>query len=223
MTTDTTLELRGGQDPEMIKKVIRDLAGGEMPEKRVKKEIHTGHKGECETFWIQSGGEKLWHGGQEIEGLNLDSIRQAHKDAKVLVIEKKNGELTVKELEDEHELQLDKDDPGEFLEMILMDSGEDHQVMHISGKKEGSEVIVITETGEEDGKKTVVVKTDATHCQGKEKMVKVIVKSDEDLVISGDDEEEAEVYILRKGDEEVKVVKKIRVETEQEDAPALEE
>jgi hypothetical protein len=69
VTTDTTFELREGQDPDMIEKMIHHLSGDE-----------------------------IWHVETSDFGIDLDSLKEAHEGAKVLVIKDKNGNITVSEL-----------------------------------------------------------------------------------------------------------------------------
>ena len=44
VTTDTTFELKEGQDPDMVKKMVQHMAGGD--EKKIKKEVIIMHKGD---------------------------------------------------------------------------------------------------------------------------------------------------------------------------------
>jgi hypothetical protein len=191
VSTDTSFELKEGQDPEMIKKMVEHLAGGQAHGKHISHDVHLRHCDDSKMIWIGSDGDCL-HGKHMVTGINIDSIKEAHPDAKILVIKKKDGEITVKELDDEDELQL-----------------EEH--FHVKGD-ENSEHKVIIHSDEED-------------CKGKEKKIKVIVEGGEDLEWTSEGKDEnTEVYIIKEGDKDVKVIKKkITVEIEDEEGEKEEE
>jgi hypothetical protein len=157
VTTDTTFELSEGQDPEMIKKIVSHLAGGDL---------HARH--------MSKDNKMVWKGSGEdmMSGINPDSIREAHKDANILVIKNKDGEITVKELE-----------------------------------------------GEDMKEHKVIIKSDGD-CEDIEKEIEVFVQGSDDMkwVEKEDEKEKIKVYVIDKGGDDVKVVKKkVRVEIEEED------
>jgi hypothetical protein len=89
LTTDTTFELKEGQDPDMVKEMVHHLAGE----------------------------DDVWHAESGDIGINLDSLREAHGGGKVLVIKDTDGNITVKEPgEDEepgdHEIMIFESDEG---------------------------------------------------------------------------------------------------------------
>ena len=197
VTTDTTFELAEGQDPEMIKKVVSHMAGGDLHEKHMYKEAHMSHGESDKMVWVHSDGDKVWHEEHAMEGINVDSIKEAHKDAKVLIIKNKDGDVTVKELDEfeDHEMHLGDDEHGEHYEMMFIDSDD------------------------EEGMKQIIIHTDVDDCEGKEKKVKVIVHVDEDMEWTEGGEENVEVYIIKGDDGETKkiVKKKIKVEIEDDE------
>jgi hypothetical protein len=87
VTSDTTFELEEGQDPEIIKKVVAYMAGGEIHPGHMSKEMHISH----------SGDHKMMMHKHMMNGINIDSIKEAHPDARVLVIKDENGKITVEE------------------------------------------------------------------------------------------------------------------------------
>ena len=121
VTTDTTFVLKEGQDPEMIKKVITHLAGEEM---EMSHDVHMSHSGEKQMVWMHSDGDKNVHIEHMMEDINIDSIKEAHNDAKVLVIKNKDGEIIVKELDEEadHEMFFGGDEHGEHHEMMFIEA-----------------------------------------------------------------------------------------------------
>lgn len=220
VTTDTTFELKEGQDPEMIKKIISHMAGDDLHKVHVSKDVHMSHSGDKEMVWVSSGDDKVWDAKHGMEKINLDSIKEAHKDAKVLVVKNKNGEITVKELDDDDDIHFD-DDHGEHHEMMYLEAGEDGKVVHIKKMKSGKKVMMISEDGDVHKEHKVIILTEEGDCEGKEKKIEIIVHGDEDMewVEKGEGDENVDVYVIKKDDgEEVKVVKKkIRVEIEKED------
>ncbi len=169
VTTDTTFELKEGQDPDMIKKIVSHLAG----------DSHMSQELSHNMVWVHSDGDKVWHGKHIMGGIDIDSIREAHKEAKALLIEDRDGEVTVKELDDleEHVMHFGKDDETMSHKMIFIDTDEEGN--HMMKQKEGQKVLIITETGDAEGKKSVKVIT---------------------------------------GGEDVKAVKKVRVEIEEDNS-----
>ena len=98
VTTDTTFELSEGQDPDAVKKIVEELAGGDI---NIKMEKH-GHK---KVMYITEGEEgDSWN----IHDIDIDSIKEAH-----------GGELEwVEEDEDGGEVIIIKSDDG--TEKVIM-------------------------------------------------------------------------------------------------------
>jgi hypothetical protein len=192
--TDTTFSLREGQDPETVKEIISHILGEDVDFEG------TGHK---EMVWISSEGDKhTWH-AEEFE-FDFDSIGEEEGD--VMVFEDEDDNV--------HKVIVKKQKSGDE-DIIVMSS----KTIRVS---------------EEDGKvhKTIIIEESGDNKpEGKEKRVKVIVESDDDVkIISEDDpewveedEEDVDVYIIKK-DDNTKVIKKVKVEVkevdEDEETPA---
>jgi hypothetical protein len=223
VTSDTTFELAEGQDPEMIKKIVGHLAGGEIHEKHMSQDVHVSHSGDKQMVWVSKGDhEDIMHKHMDMDmmsDINIDSIKEAHGDAKVLVIKNKDGEVTVKELDDEHEMHFGDDDHGHH-EMVFIEGDEEGNVFHVKKSKSGEKIMMIHEMeGDHTKEHKVIIHTDDDG-EGKEKKIEVFVYGDEGMewVEKGEGDEDVEVYVIKKGDGDAKVVKKkIRVEIEEED------
>jgi hypothetical protein len=210
VTTDTTFELKEGQDPEMVKKIISHLAGEDVHKVHVSKDK--------KMVWVSSGGDDDWHIKEGLEAINIDSIREAHKDAKVLVIKNKDGDITVKELDEDDDIYFD-DDCDAHHEMMFLEADEDGKTIHIKKMKSGKKVMMISEDDDVHKAHKIIVHTEKGDCEEKE--IKVTVHTDDDIecVEKGEGDEHVEVYVIKKDDgEEVKVMKKkIKVEIEEEE------
>lgn len=201
VTVDTTLELKEGQDPEMIKKIVSHLAGEDIDAHQSKSMSHAG------IAMIHSDDDVVWHAGKggDFEyhfgdfGIDIDSIKEAHKGEKILVMKDEDGEFTVKE--------LGEDDEGE---KIL--------------KLKDQHVVIMTEEGDEEGETTVIVKSMKPGEEMEmEKTVNVLVTTGEDGEGS---EENVDIYIIKEGGKDVKVVKKqikVEIDDEGEKEPAKSE
>jgi hypothetical protein len=149
VTTDTTFELKEGQDPDMVKKMVQHMVGGDDD---------CDHK---ELAWVHADNDNVWHAKSLDMGIDLDSIKEAHGGGKVMVFKDEDGNITVKELgeDEDHEMHFKHEGHG------------DHEIM--------------------------------------------IIESDEDG-------ENVEVYVIKKGDKDVKIVKKVTVEVEDESEEGVE-
>ena len=184
VVTDTTFELREGQDPETVKEIISQILG---------EDDDTGHKG---MIWISPDGDKhVWH-AKEFE-FDFDSISKEEGD--VIVIKDKDGKT--------HKVIVTKQEDGDK-DIFVMKS---KNISVIDEDEEDFHTIIIEESGDNDPKR-------------KEKRVKVIVESGDDVkIISEDDlewveedEEDENIYVIKKGDH-TKVIKKVRVEVREDD------
>jgi len=189
VTTDTTFELKEGQDPDMVKKMVQHMVGGD--EKMMKKEVIIMQKGDddCEhneIAWVHSDGDDIWHVKSMDMGINMDSIKEAHGGGKVMVFKDEDGNITVKELGDdeEHEMHFNHEGHGDH-EIMIIESDEDGEKVKIKKMKKGSGNMMI-------------------------------ISEDEHMEWTEDDGENVEVYVIKKGDKNVKVVKKVTVEIEDE-------
>jgi hypothetical protein len=188
VTTDTTFELKAGQDPDMVKEIVRHLAGDG---KKMEKEVIILREGddECEHHglaWVYEVNDDHGHITGEELGVNLDSIKEAHGGERVLVFKDKDGNVMVKELgkDDDHEMHLKHGGEG------------DHEIMIIESDEEGENI------------KVKKMKT-----KGGGHMM--ILSDDEDMEwMEGDDD--VNVVVIKKGDKDIKIVKKVTVEIEDE-------
>lgn len=202
VTTDTTFELSEDQDPEMIKKMVQTMATEDLETIHVIKEMHADHDGDHKMVWISEDSEhNTWTAEEMMGDINLDSIKEAHGGGKVMVMKNDEGEITVKELDDDEVIHMEDGKHGKHGEMMFIEEGEDGEIIHIKKMKKGGDVMMIHEHGDGEEKEIkVIVHADSdTEWEGKEKNIKVIVEGDED-------------------GEEVKVVKKkVKVEVEVEE------
>ena len=198
VTTDTTFELKEGQDPDMVKKMVQHMVGGD--EKMMKKEVIIIQKGDddCdhrELAWVHEDNDNVWHAKSMDMGIDLDSIKEAHGGGKVMVFKDEDGNITVKELGED----------------------EDHEMhfKHEGHEGHGDHEIIIIES-DEDGEKVLIKKMK----KGSDHMM--IISEDEHMEWTEEDGENVEVYVIKKGDKDVKVVKKVIVEVEDESEEGVE-
>ncbi len=189
VTTDTTFELKEGQDPDMVKKMVQHMVGGD--EKMMKKEVIIIQKGDddCEhneLAWVYADSDDAWNVKSMDMGINLDSIKEAHGGEKVMVFKDEDGNITVKELGDdeEHEMHFNHEGHGDH-EIMIIESDEDGEKVQIKKMKKGSGNMMI-------------------------------ISEDEHMEWTEEDGENVEVYVIKKGDKDMKVVKKVTVEIEDE-------
>lgn len=114
VTSDTTYELSGDQDPEKIKKMISHMCCDDM-------EMQMSHKGKEKLIWINEDGDhNSWTAESAMEGIDLDSIKEAHGGKKVMVMKDDDGEITVRELDDEDaEVYIIKSGDGEDVKVEM--------------------------------------------------------------------------------------------------------
>jgi hypothetical protein len=189
VTTDTTFELKEGQDPDMVKKMVQHMVGED--DVMMKKNVFIMKKGDddCdhkELAWVHVDSDENWHVTSSGLGIDLDSIKEAHGGGKVMVFKDDDGNITVKELGED----------------------EDHEI-HLEHKGQGDHEIMILESGEEGEKvKIKKMKKGGGHM--------MIISEDEHMEWTDDEGENVEVIVIKKGDKDVKVVKKVTVEIEDE-------
>ena len=153
VTTDTTFELKEGQDPEMIKTMITHMAGGDMHVKHMSKDV-------------------VWQTKPCMESINIDSIKEAHEGARVLVIKNKDGDVTVEE----------KDMHGKHHEIM-----KEHKVIihtdvddDCKGLEQEIEVIISGDEGDEDVEVYVLKQGDGKEVKVIKKKVHVVIENEED-------------------------------------------
>jgi hypothetical protein len=197
IVTDTSFQLKEGQDPEAVKKVISHVLDGDI-------QVISGKEGHQKMVWVTSEDDKhMWH-AEEIE-IEMDSIMK-HEE-KVMVFEGEPGEH-------HHKVVVRKKSPGG--ETVWVSSGDELEICEEEG--EGSKIIIITKKGDRDPevkKVKVIVEGDDD----------VEIMEDEDLDwIEGEDFEWIEeknadhldVYIIKE-DDGTKIIKKMRVKEEEEE------
>ena len=196
VTTDTTFELKEGQDPEMVKKMVQHMVGED--EKMMKKEVIIMQKGDddCEhneLAWVHSDGDDIWHISSMDMGIDLDSIKEAHGGGKVMVFKDEDGNITVKELgeDEDHEMHFKHEGHDGDHEIMIIESDEDGEKVQVKKMKKGSGHMMI-------------------------------ISEDEHMEWTDEDGENVEVYVITKGDKDVKVVKKVTVEIEDESEEGVE-
>jgi len=195
VTSDTTFELKEGQDPDMVKKMVQHMAGGD--EMMMKKEVIIMQKGDddCdhkELAWVYVDSDDAWSVKSMDMGIDLDSLKEAHGGGKVMVFKDEDGNITVKELgeDEEHEMHFKHEGHGDH-EIMIIESDEDGEKVKIKKmKKGGGHMMIISE--------------------------------DEHMDWTEEDGENVEVYVIKKGDKDVKVVKKVTVEVEDESEEGVE-
>ncbi len=201
VTTDTTFELSEGQDPDAVKKIVEELAGGDI---HMKMEKHAQKK----VMYITEGEEgDSW----DIHDIDLDSIKEAHGDAHVMVMKTYDGHVNVKVLDEEDEDYEFESDEGNTYKVKVIKEGKgdckgEKQIKVFIG--EDDKVKIIEEGGDlkwveedEDGGKVIIIESD----DGGDK---VIIKKQINVEIQ---EDEGDVY----QDKEV-VVKKKKAKKEKE-------
>ena len=153
------------------------------------------HKGDIDNdhkalAWVHvdKDDDDVWHVKSGEFGVNLDSIKEAHGGAKVMVFKDEDGNITVKELDEEidHTKHLEHKGHGDH-EIMIIESDEDGEKINIKKIKKGGDHMMI-------------------------------ISEDEHVEWTDEDGENVKVYVIEKSDgEDVKVVKKrIRVEVEDE-------
>ena len=213
VTTDTTFEIAEGQDPDAVKEMVEELAGGEIHLKMAKE----GHK---KVMYIKEGkDEDTWH----IHDIDIDSIKEAHGGAHVMVMKTEDGDFNVKVLDEEDEdFEFESEEGGTYI-VKVMKHGEDDCDVHVTKDHH----IIISEDGDPHGNKKVIVKEYKGGDGEGEKRIKVFIDEDdnvkileggEDLEWVEEDEDGGEVIIIKSEDGEKVVVKKqIKVEVYEED------
>ncbi len=189
VTTDTTFELKEGQDPDMVKKMVEHMVGGD--EKMMKKEVIIMKRGDddCdhnELAWVHAEGDDVWHVTSSNMGIDLDSLKEAHGGAKVMVFKDEEGH-------GDHEIMIiESDKNGEKVKIKKIKKGSGHTMIisddeHMEWTEhdedgENVEVYVIQKGDDEvkviKKKITVEVETDADADVEKEVEVEVEVKTE---------------------------------------------
>lgn len=172
-----------------------ELIEGQDPDMVTKMVQHMVGDDDCdhkELAWVHVDDDNAWHVKSMDMGIDLDSIKEAHGGGKVIVFKDEDGNITVKELGED----------------------EDHE-MHFKHEGHGDHEIMIIES-DEDGEKVQIkkMKTGSGHT--------MIITEDDHNEWTEEEGENVEVYVIKKGDKDVKVVKKVTVEIEDESEEGVE-
>ena len=218
VTTDTTFEIAEGQDPDAVKEMVEKLAGGDI---HVKSSKH-GHK----KVMYMTGDEDAWH----IHDIDIDSIKEAHDGAHVMVMKTEDGDINVKVLEEEDEdFEFESEEGGTYV-VKVMKHGEGDCDVHVTEDHH----VIISDDEHAHGNKKVIIKEYVGGEDGEgKKHIKVfideddnvqILESGEDLEWVEEDEDGGEVIIIKSEDGETITVKKqIKVEIHEEDGEKSED
>lgn len=189
VTTDTTFELKEGQDPEMVEKMVQHMVG----------EDDCDHK---ELAWVSVDSDDCWNVTSGDLCINLDSLKEAHGGGNVMVFKDEDGNITVKELgeDEDHELHLEHKGHGDH-EIMILESDEGGEKVKIRKmKKGGSHMMIISEdedmewTDDDDLEVMVIKKGDKDVKIVKKVKVEIEDESEE----GGEKEIEVEVNTQKK-------------------------
>ena len=188
VTTDTTFELSEGQDPDAVKKIVEELAGGDI---NIKMEKH-GHK---KVMYITEGEEgDSWN----IHDIDIDSIKEAHGGAHVMVMKSDDGTVNVKVLDEEDEDYEFESEEGKTYKVKVIKEGkgdcegEKHINVFIGEDDEGGELEWVEE--DEDGGEVIIIKSDdGTEKVIMKKQIKVEIHEE-----GGEKQEQGEHKVVKK-------------------------
>jgi hypothetical protein len=210
VTTDTTIELKNGHDAEMIKKIVTHMTGEDIDMEHFMSMSHS------KVEMIHADEDMVWHNkeGGDFEfhfddlGIDLDSIKEAHGGQKIMVMKDGEGSFTVKELgEGDDDMILHKDNSNGKHKTVTIIMDDDEEGDHII-KSQDHHIMIMSDEEDDDGK---------------EKTINVFVTTDEN---SEGEEENVEVYVIKNGDKDIKVIEKkikVKVEVDDEDIVDIEE
>ena len=209
-TIDTVFELREGQDPEQLTKVISRLAGEEVIVFAHEMDGHNVmviNKDDDDPVWhmkhtdadsarmkhaekkimvlVEGEGDSLTHKCTTLDiGIDIDSLKTAHGGAKVMVMKDEEGNFTTKVFDEE-------------IEWVSKDKECDHA--------DKTYKIIITEEGQPgEDEEVYILKTD----DGKK--VKVITEKSV-VVSSAGKDEEGPVKVIIIGDDDEKAEKNVKI------------
>ena len=194
--SDTTFQLKEGQDPEAVKKVISHVLEGNI-------QVISGDEGHQKIVWVNSKNDKEM---RETEDIDIRSDSTVKHSEMVMVHKGKhphevNKEMIIKEGPG------DKESEGE----VIIESGNE---VEISEGEDGSKIIIITGKGDkeiEPHQKKIKV-----YIEGNGDTEILDYK---DLELSGDkNADTVEVFIIKEDDgtKVVKHVKKVEVTVKEE-------
>jgi hypothetical protein len=186
VVTDTSFQLKEGQDPEVVKKVISHVVDGDI-------KVISGKEGHQKMVWVTSHAEEI----------EMDSIMK-HEE-KVMVFEGEPGEH-------HHKVVVRKKSPGE--ETVWVSSGDALEISEEEG--EGSKIIIITKKGDRDPEvkriKVIVEGDDDVEIMEDEDLD--WIEGEDFEWIEEKNADHLDVYIIKE-DDGTKIIKKMRVKEEE--------
>lgn len=182
---DTVLQLKEGQDPEAVKKVIAHVLEGDI-------EVMSGKEGHQKMVWVTSEDDKHMWSAEDID-VDMDSVMK-HEE-KVMVCKGDSGKC-------EKRVIVRKGPDGE--ETVIINCVDHLEISEEEG--EGSEIIIIGEKGHKECEghpKYVKV-----YVEGNDDME---IFDEDDLEWVEEDGDNVNVYVIKK-DDGTEVVKTVKVE-----------
>jgi hypothetical protein len=198
IVSDTTIQLKEGQDPETVKKVVANVLDGDI-------QVISGKEGHEKMVWVTRDDAKHMWSTEDID-VDMDTCMK-HKE--LLMIREGDKPCEV------HKKIIVKKGPGEEESTVtwVVESGDEIEISE--GDEANSKVIIIKEKGDKDSdahqKKIKVYVTEGDD--------PVEILEDEDLELHEDkDADNVDVYIIKEDDgtKIIKKVKKVKVTVEEE-------
>ena len=213
VTTDTTFKIAEGQDPDMVKRMVEDLAGGEVHIKARKDSYK-------KVMYTTGDDEETW----DIYDINIDSIKEAHDGAHVMVMKTDDGNVKVKVLDEEYEdFDFESDEGESYIVKVVKEDEGDCEVKVTKGHH------VIVSEDDKDSEHKVIIKEYKGEGGEGAKRVKVFISEDDEVMVIDEDEdlewveedeeggEEVIIIMTEDGEEKIIKKKKIKVEIKEDD------
>ena len=189
IVSDTTIQLKEGQDPEAVKKYIANVLEGDV-------QVISGKEGHQKIVHVITEDDQHMHHSENID-VNIDTCKK-HKELVMVNEGDKPHEI--------HKKVIVKEVPGgeKSEETVIIEGGDEFEISE--GDEGGSKVIIITEKGDKES-------------DGHQKKIRVYVtEGDSDVEIlddegmelhKGKEADSVDVYII-KNDDGTKVIKKVK-------------
>jgi len=204
IVTDTTIQLKEGQDPEAVKKVIGHVLEGDI-------QAISGKEGDQKMVWVTSHDDKHTWSAEDID-VNMDTCTK-HKEMVMIHRGDNPGEVHKKVII--KKVPEGEESEGTVIEeTVIVDSGDEIEISE--GGQDDSKVIIVTEKGDkESSPHQKKIKVYVTEGDGD-----VEILDNEDLQMQKDqDADSVDVYIIKSDDgtKVIKKMKKVDVKVEVED------
>jgi hypothetical protein len=199
IVSDTTIQLKEGQDPEAVKKVVAKVLDGDI-------QVISGKEGHQKMVWVTREDDKHIWDAEDID-VSMDTcikhegMVMIHKGDKACEVHKK---IIVREGPEGEESE----------QTVIIGAGDEIEISE--GEEGDSKVIIITGKGDKDSdahqKK---IKVYVTEGDGN-----VEILEDDDLELHEDkDADNVDIYIIKDDDgtKVIKKVKKVKVTVEEDD------